>query len=147
MKTFRRPFKKTNTMFEIKFFIIIFILLGVPTSLIIKLNLPAILFLIILFLLIIHGWISQLFYIVLTDDKLIVQNAVYLFWRKEVQYKDIIKIKIQRSLGAYPGIKVFTGKSSKILWRYTIDLIDDQNLIYLIEAIKTKGVVVEMKGF
>lgn len=147
MEIFRRPFKKTNTMFEIKFFIIIFILLGVPTSLIIKLNLPAILFLITLLLLIIHGWISQLFYIILTDDKLIIQNAVYLFWRKEAQYKDIMKIKMQRSLGAYPGVKVFMGKSSKILWRYTIDLVDDQNLIYLVEAIKAKGVVVEIKGF
>ena len=92
-------------------------------------------------------YISRLYYVVLRDDKLIVQNGVYSFWRKEVRYVDIVKVKIKWWQDrTYPYMKIITRKPSGISWRYTIDLVDPQDYKALVEAIEAKGVTVETKG-
>ena len=91
--------------------------------------------------------ISRLYYVILLDDKLIVQNGVYSFWRKEVRYVDIVKVKIKWWQDrTYPYMKIITRKPSGISWRYTIDLVDPQDYEVLVKEIEAKGVVVETKG-
>lgn len=146
MKEFRRPFKKTSTAFDVKVCVIIFVLLIIPTIFIVKFNIFAILFLFIFLLIIIHLWIAQLFYVILTIDKLVIQNGIYQFWKKEALYKDIVKVKIIWHGGrAYPCMKIITKNTSKLSWFYTIDYVAPRDYPEIVEELETRGVLVETK--
>lgn len=147
MKTFRCPFGKSNAIFEVKVFAIFFTLLGIPVFLSTEFNVPGFLFLVIFLLCIVHILISRFFYVILTDDELIIKNGIYPFWKKETRYVDIVKVRIKwYGDKSDPCMRVFTKKSSIFFWQYTIDLINPRDYAALIEAIKTKGVTVETEG-
>ncbi|MCB6973848.1 MULTISPECIES: hypothetical protein [Butyricimonas] len=147
MKIFRRPFKKSGTAFDIKFALITFVLLWGFAAYTVGFTIRGILASIVFVFILVQLYISRLYYVILRDDKLIVQNGVYSFWRKEVRYVDIVKVKIKWWQDrTYPYMKIITRKSSGISWRYTIDLVDPQDYKALVEAIEAKGVTVEMKG-
>ena len=147
MKIFRRPFSKSNTVFEVKFFTVIFVLLGLVVLPNTEFTILGFLFLVVVCFCVMHIFISQLYYIILTDTTLIIQNRVYSFWRKEVRYVDIVKVKIKWWQDrTYPYMKIITRKPSGISWRYTIDLVDPQDYKALVEAIEAKGVTVETEG-
>ena len=95
MRIFRRPFSKSNTIFEVKFFTVIFVLLGLVVLPNTEFTILGFLFLVVVCFCVMHIFISQLYYIILTDTTLIIQNRVYSFWRKEVRYVDIVKVKIK----------------------------------------------------
>lgn len=146
MKTFRRPFRKSNTVFEVKIFTTVFFLFGIVIIPNFEFTILGFLFLITIFLIMMHIFISQLYYVILSNDKLIIQNGVYPFWRKEVRYVDIVKVIMKWYGGrSYPCIKVITEKPSGISWRYTIDLVAPRDYIDIVDAIKAKGVVIETK--
>lgn len=147
MKIFRRPFKKSGTAFDIKFALITFVLLWGFAACTVGFTIRGILASIVFVFILVQLYISRFYYVVLRDDKLIVQNGVYSFWRKEVRYVDIVKVKIKWWQDrTYPYMKIITRKSSRISWRYTIDLADPQDYKALVEAIEAKGVTVETKG-
>lgn len=147
MKIFRRPFKKSSTAFDVKFALITFVLLCGFAACTVGFTIRGILALIVFVFILVQLDISRLYYVILLDDKLIVQNGVYSFWRKEVRYVDIVKVKIKWWQNrTYPYMKIITKKPSGISWRYTIDLVDPQDYSTLVEAIEAKGVVVETKG-
>lgn len=147
MKTFRRPFKKSGTAFDVKFTLILFVLLWGAAICCVEFNIPAVLASSVFVVIMANLDISRLYYVILLDDRLIVQNGVYSFWRKEVPYVDIVKVRI-KWFGArsYPYMKIITKKPYGISWRYTIDLVDPQDYKALIEAIEAEGVMVETKG-
>lgn len=147
MKIFRRPFKKSGTAFDVKFTLIAFVLLWGFAACTVGFNIRGILASIVFVFILVQLDISRLYYVILWDDKLIVQNGVYSFWKKEVRYVDIAKVKIKWYQDrTYPYMKIITKKSSGISWRYTIDLVDPQDYSALIAAIEAEGVVVETKG-
>ncbi len=147
MKIFRRPFKKSGTAFDIKFALITFVLLWGFAAYTVGFIIRGILASIVFVFILVQLYISRLYYVILRDDKLIVQNGVYSFWRKEVRYVDIVKVKIKWWQDrTYPYMKIITRKSSGISWRYTIDLVDPQDYKALVEAIEAKGVTVETEG-
>ena len=147
MKIFRRPFKKSGTAFDVKFALITFVLLWGFAACTVGFTIRGILASIVFVFILVQLYISRLYYVVLRDDKLIVQNGVYSFWRKEVRYVDIVKVKIKWWQDrTYPYMKIITRKSSGISWRYTIDLVDPQDYKALVEAIEGKGVTVETEG-
>ena len=147
MKIFRRPFKKSGTAFDIKFALITFVLLWGFAAYTVGFTIRGILASIVFVFILVQLYISRLYYVILRDDKLIVQNGVYSFWRKEVRYVDIVKVKIKWWQDrTYPYMKIIMRKSSGISWRYTIDLVDPQDYKALVEAIEAKGVTVETEG-
>lgn len=147
MKIFRRPFSKSNTVFEVKFFTVIFVLLGLVVLPNTEFTILGFLFLVVVCFCVMHIFISQLYYIILTDTTLIIQNRVYSFWRKEVRYIDIAKVRIKwHGDKSYPYMKIITRKPSGISWRYTIDLVDPQDYEAIVKDIEAKGVTVETQG-
>ena len=147
MKIFRRPFKKSGTAFDIKFALITFVLLWGFAACVVEFNVRGILASIVFVFILVQLYISRLYYVVLRDDKLIVQNGVYSFWRKEVRYVDIVKVKIKWWQDrTYPYMKIITRKPSGISWRYTIDLVDPQDYEAIVKDIEAKGVTVETEG-
>ena len=147
MKIFRRPFKKSGTAFDIKFALITFVLLWGFAAYTVGFTIRGILASIVFVFILVQLYISRLYYVILRDDKLIVQNGVDSFWRKEVRYVDIVKVKIKWWQDrTYPYMKIIMRKSSGISWRYTIDLVDPQDYKALVEAIEAKGVTVETEG-
>lgn len=144
MKEFRQSFGKTRTAFDVKVLVILFVLLFLPAIWIVKSSIPAILGVIVFLLMIFHLLVMQLFYVILTDDKLIIKNGIYPFWKKEVRY--IVKLRFIWYGGrSYPSMKVITKKSSKMSWRYTIDHVDPQDYSIIVEELKKKEVPVETK--
>ena len=147
MKIFRRPFKKSGTAFDIKFALITFVLLWGFAACVVEFNVRGILASIVFVFILVQLYISRLYYVVLRDDKLIVQNGVYSFWRKEVRYVDIVKVKIKWWQDrTYPYMKIITRKPSGISWRYTIDLVDPQDYEAIVKDVEAKGITVETQG-
>ena len=79
MKEFRQSFGKTRTAVDVKVLVILFVLLFLPAIWIVKSSIPAILGVIVFLLMIFHLLVMQLFYVILTDDKLIIKNGIYPF--------------------------------------------------------------------
>ena len=79
MKEFRQSFGKTRTASDVKVLVILFVLLFLPAIWIVKSSIPAILGVIVFLLMIFHLLVMQLFYVILTDDKLIIKNGIYPF--------------------------------------------------------------------
>ncbi|WP_292264759.1 hypothetical protein [Butyricimonas sp.] len=147
MKIFRRPFKKSGTAFDVKFALITFVLLWGFAACVVEFNVRGILASIVFVFILVQIYISRFYYIILKDDRLIVQNGVYSFWRKEVRYVDIVKVKIKWWQDrTYPYMKIITRKPSGISWRYTIDLVDPQDYEAIVKDIEAKGVTVETEG-
>lgn len=144
MKIFRCSFRKSDAIFEVKVFAILFTLLGIPTFFSVEFNVPGFLFLVIFLSCIVHILISRFFYIILTDDELIIKNGIYPFWKKETRYVDIVKVRIKWYQG-YSYMRVFTKKNSRLFWQYTLALIDTGDYSALIDAIKAEGVTVEVE--
>ena len=86
-----------------------------------------------------------LFYVVLTENSLIVQNPAYRFWYAEFQFNTIEKIEIGYKGGlSRPYIQVMT--PAKKSWRYVTDLVDERDYPDLIQTLREKGFTVETPG-
>ena len=91
MKIYRRPFKKSISMYTLKPIVVILVLFLLMTIgnlkgfLVIELCVLSF---------IVANTAIQLFYVVLTENSLIVQNPAYRFWYAEFQFNTIEKIEI-----------------------------------------------------
>ena len=85
-------------------------------------------------------YFTQYFYVILTDDQLILKNSIYTFWYKEYFYKDITKVEIKPSTNIF--MKVHLEKPRTFSGTYVIDLVAPVDYDELIDCLRAKGVVV-----
>ena len=86
---------------------------------------------------------SAFFYIELTENELILKNAVCRFWHKAYPYQTITRIKLKNSGGlTQTRLQIINGQ--KKLGCYVIDLVSPDDYKMLIEDLQRKGIVVEV---
>ena len=85
------------------------------------------------------------FYVITDGEKLYVRNRIYLFWRGTYAYQEIREAKFNYQSGGYGVAHVISlqlctpeGES----WRYVINLVSDEDVLRLIEELKSHGVKV-----
>lgn len=145
MKTFRRSFwQATTSKWYITFTVIVAILIT-PFVYFATHSLGACLLLLLIWSLMCFPiYFTQYFYVILTDDQLILKNSIYTFWYKEYFYKDITKVEIKPSTNIF--MKVHLEKPRTFSGTYVIDLVAPVDYDELIDCLRAKGVVVETAG-
>lgn len=87
--------------------------------------------------------VSAFFYIELTENGLILKNAVCRFWHKAYSYQTITRIKLKTSGGlTQTRLQIINGQKKS--WCYVIDLVSPNDYKMLIEYLQKKGIVVEV---
>jgi len=146
MKIFRRPFWQAHTS---KVFIKMAIIGGIFFILLCYWATSSLwaclLMLLVWSLMCFPAFFFQYFYVILTDDQLILKNSIYTFWQKAYFYHEIVKVEIKPSINFY--MKVRTRKRKIFVWDYVIDLVDPKDFDELVEMIRAKGIIVETDGF
>ena len=145
MKKFRRSFwQATTSKWYITFTVIVAILIT-PFVYFATHSLGACLLLLLIWSLVCFPiYFTQYFYVILTDDQLILKNSIYTFWHKEYFYKDITKVEIKPSTNIF--MKVHLEKPRTFSGTYVIDLVAPVDYDELIDCLRAKGVVVETAG-
>ncbi len=145
MKTFRRPFWQATTSKWYITFTVIMAILITPFVYFATHSLGACLLLLLIWSLVCFPiYFTQYFYVVLTDDQLILRNSIYTFWHKEYFYKDITKVEIKPSTNIF--MKVHLEKPRTFSGTYVIDLVAPVDYDELIDCLRAKGVIVETAG-
>ena len=124
MKIYRRSIKKSTSMYTLKPIVVILALFLLMTIGNLKGFLVFLVIELCVLSFIVACTATQLFYVVLTENSLIVQNPAYRFWHAEFQFNTIEKIEIGYKGGLLrPYIQVMT--PAKKSWRYVTDLVDE----------------------
>ena len=87
------------------------------------------------------------FYVILSDDALILKNAICPFWKKKVYYNDMVKVKIIYYGGgpSIPFMKIATTKAQRS-GRYYLDRVRLKDFPEIIDFLREKGIEVYVKG-
>ena len=86
------------------------------------------------------------FYIIFSNDALILKNAICPFWRKKFFYQDPIKIKIIYLSGyTIPYMQIMRG-TRKLAWRYYLDRVRLKDFPVVIDFLRAKGMQVDVEG-
>ena len=86
------------------------------------------------------------FYVILSDDALILKNAICPFWRKKFFYQDPVKIKIIYLSGyTIPYIQIIRS-ARRFAWRYYLDRVRLKDFPAIIDYLREKGIEVHVKG-
>ena len=87
------------------------------------------------------------FYVILSDDTLILKNAICPFWKKKVYYNDMVKVKIIYYGGgpSIPFMKIATTKAQRS-GRYYLDRVRLKDFPEIIDFLREKGIEVYVKG-
>ena len=87
------------------------------------------------------------FYVILSDDALILKNAICPFWRKKVYYNDMVKVKIIYYGGgpSIPFMKIATTKAQRV-GRYYLDCVRHKDFPAIIDFLREKGIEVHVNG-
>ena len=86
------------------------------------------------------------FYVILSDDALILKNAICPFWKKKVFYGDPVKIKIIYLSGyTIPYMQIMRG-TRKLAWRYYLDRVRLKDFPEVIDLLRAKGMQVDVEG-
>ena len=132
MKIYRRSIKKSTSMYTLKPIVVILALFLLMTIGNLKGFLVFLVIELCVLSFIVACTATQLFYVVLTENSLIVQNPAYRFWYAEFQFNTIEKIEIGYKGGlSRPYIQVMT--PAKKSWRYVTDLVDERDYPDLIQ--------------
>lgn len=93
------------------------------------------------------GIVIRCFYLILADDKLIVKNRFFPFWREVFYYCSIKKVHIEQSgvIGVC-YIQVIVRESKGHNWKYILDFVDPKDYSQLVPTLEEKGVNVETKN-
>lgn len=146
MKTFRRPFWKACTTFIVVVVIIIGIVLGSVVYFATD-NIWGTFMFLLVCCLFLSVCFTQYFYVMLTNEKIIIRNSIYIFWKKEICYKDIMKLDMKWAGGvSQPYIQIRDKRTGRLSWQYVIDLVNPKEYDELIDMLRVKGVTVETKG-
>lgn len=145
VKIYRRPIKKSVSIYTLKPIVIfMFLLLLVTIG-----NLKGfVVFLVIELCVLFFAaalTATQLFYVVLTENSLIIKNPIYRTWFAEFQFVAIEKIEIGYKGGlSRPYIQVVMPVRKS--WRYVTDLVDERDYSDLIETLRKMGLKIETPG-
>lgn len=145
MKIYRRSFWQTEEIRAWKLTLIVILVLVFPIFYYVGFSLKMYVYFLLLVLFLMFFPPFPFFYVILTDDRLVIRNGVFPFWKGEYMYKDIVKIHLE-----WPGymanhyMQVFTKKKKS--WRYFIDLVDPKDYQGIVDMIRAQGVIVETKG-
>ena len=93
MKIYRRSIKKSTSMYTLKPIVVILALFLLMTIGNLKGFLVFLVIELCVLSFIVACTATQLFYVVLTENSLIVQNPAYRFWHAEFQFNTIEKLK------------------------------------------------------
>ena len=86
------------------------------------------------------------FYIIFSNDALILKNAICPFWRKKFFYQYPIKIKIIYLSGyTIPYMQIMRG-TRKLAWRYYLDRVRLKDFPVVIDLLRAKGMQVDVEG-
>ena len=86
------------------------------------------------------------FYIIFSNDALILKNAICPFWRKKFFYQDPVKIKIIYLSGyTIPYMQIMRG-TRKLAWRYYLDRVRLKDFPEVIDLLRAKGMQVDVEG-
>ena len=86
------------------------------------------------------------FYIIFSNDALILKNAICPFWRKKFFYQDPIKIKIIYLSGyTIPYMQIMRG-TQKLAWRYYLDRVRLKDFPEVIDLLRAKWMQVDVEG-
>ena len=86
------------------------------------------------------------FYIIFSNDALILKNAICPFWRKKFFYQDPVKIKIIYLSGyTIPYMQIMRG-TQKLAWRYYLDRVRLKDFPEVIDFLRAKGMQVDVEG-
>lgn len=87
------------------------------------------------------------FYVILSDDALILKNVICPFWKKKVYYNDMIKVKIIYYGGnsTIPFMKITTTKAQRS-GRYYLDRVRLKDFPEIIDFLREKGIEVYVNG-
>lgn len=145
VKIYRRPIKESVSIYTLKPIVIFMVLLLLVTIGNLK---SFVVFLVIELCVLFFAaalTATQLFYVVLTENSLIVRNPVYRFWRAKFGLHTIEKIEIGYKGGlSRPYIQVVI--PARKSWRYVTDLVDERDYSDLIETLRKMGFKVETPG-
>ena len=90
---------------------------------------------------------THCFGVLLTTDELILQNGIFPFWRKKVAYASLEKVLCWGIADKkHPFIVVYKKGYVGFHWHYIIYQVDKKDYAALVEALRTRGVTVEIKG-
>jgi len=94
----------------------------------------------------VYFFVSE-FYVILSDDELILKNAICPFWKKQVCYNDMVKVKIIYYGGNFtiPFMKIITTKARRSR-RYYLDRVRLKDFPEIIDFLKEKGIEVYVEG-
>ena len=94
------------------------------------------------------------FYVKTDNKKLYIQNRIYFFWSATYTYPEILKAKFSYNSGGYGIANVVylqLYSLEKKSWKYAINLVSDEDMLRLIEELKSHGVEVsttkEFEGY
>ena len=86
------------------------------------------------------------FYIIFSNDALILKNAICPFWRKKFFYQAPIKINIIYLSGyTIPYMQIMRG-TRKLAWRYYLDRVRLKDFPVVIDLLRAKGMQVDVEG-
>ena len=86
------------------------------------------------------------FYIIFSNDALILKNAICPFWTKKVFYGDPVKLKIIYLSGyTIPYIQIIRS-ARRFAWRYYLDRVRLKDFPAIIDYLREKGIEVHVKG-
>ena len=90
---------------------------------------------------------THCFGVLLTNNELILQNGIWPFWRKKVAYASLEKVICWgQKEKTHPCIVVYKKGYKGFHWYYVIYQVDKKDYAALVEALRTRGVTVEIKG-
>lgn len=148
MKTFRRPFWKTCTFkFGLLPGYVFLLLLGGYLLYDVEMSLVECIYIIVICIVGFVGIIMRCFYLILTDDKLLIKNVFFPFWYKEFYYCDIKKVHIEQpGVIGFCYIQVIVQDKIRHNRKYVLDFVDTKDYCQLIPMLEEKGVDVETKN-
>ena len=93
------------------------------------------------------GIVIRCFYLILADDKLVVKNRFFPFWREGFYYCSIKKVYIEQAgvIGVC-YIQVIVRESKRHNRKYILDFVDPKDYSQLVPMLEEKGVNVETKN-
>ena len=147
IKIFRRSFWRTCIIRDLRLTFVMLIVIAFPIFYSMGFSLKMYLFFGLLFGSVFFPFfVLFLFYVILTDDRLIIKNGIFPFWKRMYFYKDIKEVHLvwQGYMSKY-YIQVFTCRKKST--RYLIeDLVAPKDYQEIVNILREKGIFVEVKG-
>ena len=86
---------------------------------------------------------TSYFYVISDEQGILCKNSVYRFWQERFEYSDIQTAELGITRGSYAHyIYLCIYRAERKSWKYAINLVSDEDVLRLIEELKSHGVKV-----